>query len=63
VTYFLQTLDSEIEARRRADHLVAGLMKRVLELAATVEDAPVSERQTRIASERAEVFWTPSGGS
>jgi len=44
-TYLRSALDAEMEARRRADHLVAGLMERLPELAATTEDAPVSERQ------------------
>jgi hypothetical protein len=35
--YLRATLDAEIEARRRADHLVAGLMERLPELAATME--------------------------
>ena len=38
-------LDAEMEARRRADHLVAGLTERLPELAATVEDAPVGDMQ------------------
>ena len=40
VTYLRQTLDTEIEARRRADHLVAGLMERLPELPRAVESAP-----------------------
>jgi len=32
--YLRQTLDAEIEPRRRADHLVAGLMERLPELMA-----------------------------
>ncbi len=42
--YLRQTLDAEIEARRRADHLVAGLMERLPELVAggsTSQEAPV----------------------
>ena len=35
--YLRATLDAEIEARRRADHLVAGLMERLPELAAITE--------------------------
>ena len=35
--YLRQILDAEIEARRRADHLVAGLVERVRELPATVD--------------------------
>lgn len=42
--YLRQTLDAEIEARRRADHLVAGLMERLPEIAASApvdaQDAP-----------------------
>ena len=36
VDYLRQTLDAEMEARRRADHLVAALMERLPELPATV---------------------------
>jgi len=39
VTYLRSALDAEIEARRRADHLVAGLMERLPELMAG-DDAP-----------------------
>jgi len=37
VAYLRAALDAEIEARRRADHLVAALMERLPELPATVE--------------------------
>ena len=42
--YLRQVLDAEIEARRRADHLVAGLMERLPELPASTdrEHAPQS---------------------
>jgi len=45
--YLRQVLDAEIEARRRADHLVAALMERLPELPATVEarNAPQSENE------------------
>ncbi|MBA2598002.1 MAG: hypothetical protein H0V00_15360 [Chloroflexia bacterium] len=36
VTYLRQTLDAEIEARRRADHLVAGMIDERRELTATI---------------------------
>ncbi len=39
VAYLRSTLDAEIESRRRADHLVAGLMERLPELTAG-DDAP-----------------------
>jgi hypothetical protein len=38
ITFLRETLTAEIEARRRADHLVAGLMERLPEL--TTGDAP-----------------------
>jgi len=44
VDYLRQTLDTEMEARRRADHLVAGLMERLPELSATV-NTPVDTPQ------------------
>ena len=37
--YLRQVLDAEIEARRRADHLVAALMERLPELPASVPEA------------------------
>jgi hypothetical protein len=51
-----------MEARRRADHLVAGLMERLPELAATTDDAAVSEMQVPTASERSDQFWSTSAG-
>jgi hypothetical protein len=60
--YLRVTLDAEIEARRRADHLVAGLMERLPELAATVEDAAQDTQRAPTAHERREAFWhTPAG--
>jgi hypothetical protein len=62
IAYLRSALDSEIEARRRADHLVAGLMERLPELAATSQDAPMSEVRAPTAHERREAFWhTPAG--
>lgn len=41
VTFLRETLSAEVEARRRADILVAGLMERLPEIAATAsQDAP-----------------------
>jgi hypothetical protein len=48
-TYLRATLDAEIEARRRADHLVAGLMERLPELVATVEDAAVTQTKAPVS--------------
>jgi hypothetical protein len=48
--YLRATLDAEIEARRRADHLVAGLMERLPELAATIE----MHQEHAVATERDE---------
>jgi hypothetical protein len=45
IAYLRSALDSEIEARRRADHLVAGLMERIPELSAgdTAGDASAAQ--------------------
>jgi hypothetical protein len=48
--YLRATLDAEIEARRRADHLVAGRMERLPELAATIE----MPQEHAVATERDE---------
>jgi hypothetical protein len=64
VAYLRSALDAEMEARRRADHLVAGLMDRLPELAATVEDAPRVAHREPTAHERREAFWhAPAGAS
>jgi hypothetical protein len=45
VTYLRSVLDTEMEARRRADHLVAGLMERLPEL--TAGEHPSQDAPTR----------------
>jgi hypothetical protein len=62
VAYLRSALDTEMEARRRADHLVAGLMERLPELAATVEDAAQDAQREPTAHERREAFWHTSAG-
>jgi hypothetical protein len=51
VAYLRSALDTEMEARRRADHLVAGLMERLPELAASTE-TPDSPQDLAVATVR-----------
>jgi hypothetical protein len=63
VAYVRSALAAELEARRRADHLVAGLMERLPELAASVEDAAVSETLAPTASEQRTQFCSVPAGA
>jgi hypothetical protein len=51
VAYLRSALETEMEARRRADHLVAGLMERLPELAASTE-TPDSPQDRAVATVR-----------
>jgi hypothetical protein len=57
IAFLRQALDAEIEARRRADHLVAGLVERLPALAeaATSQDASVSENLASRSDETREM--------
>jgi len=60
--FLRETLASEIEARRRADHLVAGLMERLPELSATVdvhEHAPQDANAGPLRDNAGETITTP----
>ena len=62
VAYLRSALDTEMEARRRADHLVARVMDRLPEISAGLEEALRTHEGAPTASERTEAFWhTPTG--
>lgn len=52
--YLRQTLDAEIEARRRSDHLVAGMMEKLPALAATTGTMPDAPQASQDRPGRAE---------
>jgi hypothetical protein len=59
IAYLRSALDAEIEARRRADHLVARVMDRLPELTAGIEEAL---QDAHTATESAEKFRVVSEG-
>jgi hypothetical protein len=43
IAYLRQLLDAEVEARRRADHLLAGALERLAALPATTSEMPIRD--------------------